>query len=99
VKWIQFEVSKLKNIAVTMHLISHIILRKCLISLSILLYKRQIPIFESNMNLNDNCDKIIAQLEYVGVIKNIIYAMHCTKLNMLFCYMQVIKTYKQVEYK
>jgi hypothetical protein len=46
------------------------------------------------VKLNDNCDKIIVPLEYVGVIKNIIYVMHCTKLNIFFYY---ISSYQDIQ--
>ena len=40
--------------------------------------------FDSSMKLNDYCDKMIAQLEYISSIKSLIYVMHCTRLNITF---------------
>jgi len=36
------------------------------------------------MKLNDNCDKTIAQLEYVDVIGSLMYDMHCTRPYMTY---------------
>ena len=41
-------------------------------------------IFDSSMKLNDNCDKTIAQLEYVDVIGSLMYDMHCTRPYMTY---------------
>jgi hypothetical protein len=40
--------------------------------------------FEYSIKLIDYCDKTIAQLEYTIVIENLMYAMHCTKLDIAF---------------
>jgi hypothetical protein len=40
--------------------------------------------FEYSIKLTDYCDKTIAQLEYTSVIGNLMYTMHCTKLDIAF---------------
>jgi hypothetical protein len=38
----------------------------------------------SSMNLNDYCDKMVAQLEYTSAIRSLMYPMHCTRPDIAF---------------
>lgn len=52
--------------------------------------------FDSSMNLNDNCDKMVAYIEYVSVLGSLMYAIYFIRLDIAFaiCYLSryIIKT-------
>jgi hypothetical protein len=42
------------------------------------------PPFDSNYKLVENTGRVIAQLEYASAIGSMMYAMHCTRLDVAF---------------
>jgi len=66
-----------------MHLVSHIMLRKYLIILSISTKKANSS-FDSSIKLSGNYYKIIAQQEYTSVIRSLYIYIHYTRLDITF---------------
>ncbi|KAK9716445.1 hypothetical protein RND81_06G234100 [Saponaria officinalis] len=40
--------------------------------------------FDSSIKLSDQCDRVVAQLEYASAIGSLMYAMHCTRPDIAF---------------